>query len=151
MDSTEELVISQIDSWLNHISWERIVTAAVALSLIAFLRFISEHGQEITKSLEERSAPASRRITTFEKNVIAWFKRSVHSEMADSSGQVQPDYRQATPFMNRKQLIVSLFAATWISIVALTLGTGQFLDFFLRSLPALTFGAVLYLWFGKSH
>jgi hypothetical protein len=51
--------------------------------------------------------------------------------------------------MNRKQLAVLLVAATWMSVVALTLGTGMFLDFFLRSVPALAFGTVLYLWFGR--
>jgi len=51
--------------------------------------------------------------------------------------------------MNRKQLAVLLVAAAWISVVALTLGTGIFFDFFLRSVPALAFGAVLYFWFGR--
>jgi hypothetical protein len=51
--------------------------------------------------------------------------------------------------VNRNQLIVMLVAAAWISAVALWLGTGLLLDFFLRSVPALAFGTVLYFWFGR--
>jgi hypothetical protein len=55
--------------------------------------------------------------------------------------------------MNRKQLIVALTVAAWISCAVIyeLNETGWGLGLALaKSIPALVFGAVLYVWFGRA-
>jgi len=125
-------------SWLSQLSWDKILAAAIGLSFIALMRFLVEYV----------------RIHRDKLNRVDFHVTQAVRSWVSTVGADKGEDTTTRALMNRKQLIVSLIAATWISVVALTEPSMYWpqrtTDVFLKSLPALVFGVVLYRWFGRA-
>jgi hypothetical protein len=136
-------MLDHVHSWLSQISWEKIAAGIFVLSFIALLRFLEGLGPALRQTSKAE----------FRRTIQAVKERFNRSSPQGSAAPPAVSKEGARDSMNRKQLVVSLIAAAWISGVALTEPAVYWQDriagVVLKSIPAVIFGLILYLWFRR--